>query len=125
MTTTSATSTGPAALLRLNTQPDRTILLVLFFLITSVALLVSHNGELLGQLGALGTVLKNPIVEAFMVSLFLANVLFAYLWRAAPWAKALVGVGSLLFVLPYAGKEDGSLLDLSISIMIFASLALS
>lgn len=124
MTTTSATSTGPAALRRRNTQPDRTILLVLFFLITSAALLVSHNGELLGQLGALGTVLKNPIVEAFMVSLFLANVLFAYLWRAAPWAKALVGVGSLLFVLPYAGKEDGSLLDLSISIMIFAALAL-
>ncbi|THF89042.1 branched-chain amino acid ABC transporter permease [Deinococcus sp. KSM4-11] len=79
---------------------------------------------MLPRLGSLGTLLKKPIVEAFMVSLFLANILFAYLWRAAPWAKLLVGIGSLIFVLPFAGKEDASLLDLSISIMIFAALAL-
>ncbi|GGN31408.1 ABC transporter permease subunit [Deinococcus daejeonensis] len=104
--------------------PDRTILLVLFFIVTSAFLLVSHNGDLLGQMGPVGTALKNPIVEALMVSLFLANILFAYLWKAAPWARALVGVGSLLFVLPAAGREDTSLLDLSIQIMIFAALAL-
>lgn len=104
--------------------PERTIMLVLIFLVTSGILLVSHNGPLLDTLGPLGTFLKNPIVEALMVSLFLANVLFAHLWRAAPWAKALVGLGSLLIVLPLAGREDTSLLDLSIQIMIFAALAL-
>lgn len=106
------------------TGPDRTVLLVLFFIVTSAFLLLSHNGDMLQQLGALGNALRNPIVEALMVSLFLANILFAYLWRAAPWAKALVGIGSLLFVLPMAGREDTSLLDLSIQIMIFAALAL-
>ncbi|MFC4636899.1 branched-chain amino acid ABC transporter permease [Deinococcus hohokamensis] len=104
--------------------PDRTWLLILFFLVTSAVLLASHNAEMIERLGALGTVLKNPIFEAFVVSLFLANVLFAYLWRAAPWAKALVGLASLLLVLPMAGREDTSLLDLSIQIMIFAALAL-
>ncbi|WP_104990637.1 branched-chain amino acid ABC transporter permease [Deinococcus sp. NW-56] len=104
--------------------PDRTGLLLLIFLVTSALLLVSHNRDLLGTLGSLGTLLQNPIVEAIVVSLFLANVLFAYLWRAAPWAKALVGLGSLLLILPWAGQEDTSLLDLSIQIMIFAALAL-
>ncbi|UBV41712.1 branched-chain amino acid ABC transporter permease [Deinococcus taeanensis] len=117
MTVATARPARPAA-------PDRTILLLLFFVMTSAALLVSHNGELLEQLGGLGRTLRNPIVEALMVSLFLANILFAHLWRAAPWAKALVGIGSLLFVLPMAGREDTSLLDLSIQIMIFAALAL-
>ena len=70
--------------------PDRTGLLLLFFIVTSSLLLVSHNSGLVDKLGGFGTLLKNPIVEAFVVSLFLANVLFAYLWRAAPWAKALV-----------------------------------
>ncbi|MFD1730533.1 hypothetical protein ACFSC4_04670 [Deinococcus malanensis] len=104
--------------------PDRTILLVLLFLVTSAILLVAHNTDMLSQMGLLGVVLKNPIIEAFVVSLFLANVLFAYLWRAAPWAKLLVGLGSLLVVLPLAGRADTSLLDLSIQIMIFAALAL-
>ncbi|GAA5435454.1 branched-chain amino acid ABC transporter permease [Deinococcus aquaticus] len=105
-------------------KPDRTILLIAFFLITSAVLLVSHNGPLLEGLGSAGQFLKNPITEAFFVSLFLANILFAYLWKAAPWARALVGVASLLIVLPWAGREDTSLLDLSIQIMIFAALAL-
>ncbi|WP_034384348.1 branched-chain amino acid ABC transporter permease [Deinococcus sp. YIM 77859] len=118
------TAVSPAAPRRTRPAPDRTLLLVLTFLATSALLLVSHNGELLGRLGNLGGLLRNPIVEAVVVSLFLANVLFAYLWRAAPWAKALVGLGSLLLVLPWAGQEDTSLLDLSIQIMIFAALAL-
>ncbi|MFN4251532.1 branched-chain amino acid ABC transporter permease [Deinococcus sp.] len=105
-------------------QPDRTLLLMVFFVITSGILLASHNAPLMESMGSLGSFLKNPIVEALFVSLFLANVLFAYLWNAAPWARALVGVGSLLFVLPLAGREDTSLLDLSIQIMIFAALAL-
>ncbi|PTA69848.1 branched-chain amino acid ABC transporter permease [Deinococcus arcticus] len=75
-------------------------------------------------MGTLGTVLKNPILDAVMVSLFLANILFAYLWRAHPAVKATVALGSLLFVLPLAGRADTSLLDLSIQIMIFAALAL-
>ncbi|KEF35288.1 ABC transporter permease [Deinococcus sp. RL] len=104
--------------------PDRTGLLLLIFLLTSALLLLSHNREWLGTLGGVGALLRNPIVEAVVVSLFLANILFAYLWRAAPWAKALVGLGSLLLVLPWAGQEDTSLLDLSIQIMIFAALAL-
>ncbi|BDP41573.1 hypothetical protein DAETH_15420 [Deinococcus aetherius] len=118
------TAVNPGAPRRAQSAPDRTFLLVLIFLVTSALLLVSHNGDLLENLGGLGAVLRNPIVEAVIVSLFLANVLFAYLWRAAAWAKALVGLGSLLLVLPWAGQEDTSLLDLSIQIMIFAALAL-
>ncbi|PNY82663.1 branched-chain amino acid ABC transporter permease [Deinococcus koreensis] len=109
---------------RARPMPDRTLLLVIFFVLTSAVLLISHNAPLLESLGPLGSFLRNPIVEALFVSLFLANVLFAHLWRAAPWAKLLVGIGSLLFVLPLAGREDTSLLDLSIQIMIFAALAL-
>ncbi|MDB5044372.1 MAG: transporter permease [Deinococcus sp.] len=116
------TAINPAQPNRAKPAPDRTILLVLFFVITSVLLLASHNQNVLN--GSLGGVLRNPILEAVVVSLFLANVLFAYLWRAAPWARALVGIGSLLLVLPMAGREDTSLLDLSIQIMIFSALAL-
>lgn len=118
------TAVNPAAPRRARPAPDRTFLLVLIFLVTSALLLVSHSGDLLGRLGAVAAPLRNPIIEAVIVSLFLANVLFAYLWRAAPWARALVGAGSLLLVLPWAGQEDTSLLDLSIQIMIFAALAL-
>jgi len=118
------TAANPAAPRRALPAPDRTGLLLLIFLLTSALLLVSHNGDLLANLGGAATLLRNPIVEAVIVSLFLANILFAYLWRAAPWAKALVGLGSLLLVLPWAGQEDTSLLDLSIQIMIFAALAL-
>ncbi|WP_221090649.1 branched-chain amino acid ABC transporter permease [Deinococcus aquaedulcis] len=105
-------------------QAEQSVLLLLFFLITSAALLVSHNSDLIQQMGQLGAVLKNPIVEAVLVSLFLANILFAYLWRAHPVVKAVVALGSLLFVLPLAGRADTSLLDLSIQVMIFAALAL-
>ncbi|CAM3949286.1 branched-chain amino acid ABC transporter permease [Deinococcus frigens] len=105
-------------------KPDRTIWLVLFFIVTSVLLLISHETDIMRNLGPLGDVLRNKVVEALVVSLFLANVLFAYLWKAANWAKLLVGIGSLLFVLPLAGQADTSLLDLSIQIMIFAALAL-
>lgn len=119
-----ATSPNPVNVRRTPQRPDRTFLLVLFFVVTSAILLVSHNAPVRDSLGSLGNLLKNPIVEALTVSLFLANVLFAHLWRAAPWAKLLVGIGSLLFVLPLAGREDTSLLDLSIQIMIFAALAL-
>ncbi|MPY65684.1 branched-chain amino acid ABC transporter permease [Deinococcus sp. SDU3-2] len=118
------TAANPMAPRRAAPAPDRTGLLLLIFVVTSALLLVSHNRDLLDTLGGLGAVLRNPIVEAIVVSLFLANVLFAYLWRAAPWAKALVGLGSLLLILPWAGQEDTSLLDLSIQIMIFAALAL-
>ena len=117
-------SANPTLPRSVGAAPDRTWLLLLFFIVTSSLLLVSHNSGLVDKLGGFGTLLKNPIVEAFVVSLFLANVLFAYLWRAAPWAKALVGLGSLLLVLPLAGRADTSLLDLSIQIMIFAALAL-
>jgi branched-chain amino acid transport system permease protein len=105
-------------------KPDRTILLMLFFIVTSVLLLTSHQPDIMRNLGPVGDVLRNKVVEALVVSLFLANVLFAYLWKAANWAKLLVGIGSLLFVLPLAGQTDTSLLDLSIQIMIFAALAL-
>lgn len=116
------TAINPTQPNRAKPAPDRTILLVLFFVVTSVLLLSSHNQSVLN--GSLGTLLRNPIFEALVVSLFLANVLFAYLWRAAPWARALVGFGSLLLILPMAGREDTSLLDLSIQIMIFSALAL-
>lgn len=126
---TAPTTPAPSATkLRRQGQPDRTWLLLIFFILTSFVLLVSHNSDWQNQLRLTGTgllgFLQNKIVEALMVSLFLANILFAYLWRAAPWARALVGLGSLLFVLPMAGRSDTSLLDLSIQIMIFAALAL-
>ncbi|MDV6373950.1 branched-chain amino acid ABC transporter permease [Deinococcus arenicola] len=105
-------------------KPDRTALLVAFFVVTSVLLLISHAPDVMRNLGPFGDVLRNKVVEALIVSLFLANVLFAYLWKAANWAKLLVGAGSLLVVLPWAGRTDTSLLDLSIQIMIFAALAL-
>ncbi|WP_019009445.1 branched-chain amino acid ABC transporter permease [Deinococcus aquatilis] len=116
------TAINPTQPNRAKPAPDRTILLILFFVVTSALLLSSHNQAVLN--GSLGGLLRNPIFEALVVSLFLANVLFAYLWRAAPWARALVGIGSLLLVLPMAGREDTSLLDLSIQIMIFSALAL-
>ncbi|MFB9994352.1 branched-chain amino acid ABC transporter permease [Deinococcus oregonensis] len=116
------TAINPAQPNRAKPAPDRTILLVLFFVVTSALLLASHNQNVLN--GSLGGVLRNPILEAVVVSLFLANVLFAYLWKAAPWARALVGIGSLILVLPMAGREDTSLLDLSIQILIFSALAL-
>ncbi len=105
-------------------KPDRTIWLMVFFIVTSILLLVSHEPDVLKNLGPIGSFLRNKVVEALVVSLFLANVLFAYLWKAANWAKLVVGIGSLLVVLPLAGKADTSLLDLSIQVMIFAALAL-
>ena len=46
--------------------PDRTWMLLLFFIVTSSLLLVSHNSGLVDKLGGFGTLLKNPIVEAFV-----------------------------------------------------------
>ncbi|MFK7601572.1 branched-chain amino acid ABC transporter permease [Deinococcus sp. SM5_A1] len=117
-------SSAKPAVRRPLVKPDRTVWLVLFFIVTSILLLIAHEPDIMKNLGPLGDVLRNKVVEALVVSLFLANVLFAYLWKAANWAKLLVGIGSLLFVLPLAGQADTSLLDLSIQIMIFAALAL-
>ena len=75
---TAATLKRPKA-----TGPDRTVLLVLFFIVTSAFLLLSHNGDMLQQLGALGNALRNPIVEALMVSLF-------QLWTRLKWLTNLL-----------------------------------
>lgn len=119
--TNNSTTTAPNPTAQ---TPDRTIWLLVIFVISTALLLATHNRDLLQSLGSFGQLLSNKIAEAIIVSFFLSNVLFAYLWRAAPWAKILVGAGSLLFVLPYASREDPSLLDLGIQIMIFAALSL-
>ncbi len=55
---------------------------------------------------------------------FLMNVLFAYQWKAAPWAKILVGLISLLVIMPLAGIANGYLFELALQIGIYAALAL-
>lgn len=55
---------------------------------------------------------------------FLMNVLFAYQWKAAPWAKIFVGLISLLVIMPLAGIANGYLFELALQIGIYAALAL-
>nr|WP_157448945.1 branched-chain amino acid ABC transporter permease [Deinococcus peraridilitoris] len=64
------------------------------------------------------------LAQSGVLVLFLANLLFAYQWRAAPWAKLAVGLVSLILVLPMVGRTNGGIFDLAIQIGIFAALAL-
>jgi branched-chain amino acid transport system permease protein len=61
---------------------------------------------------------------SFVFIAFLMNVLFAYQWKAAPWAKILVGGISLLVIMPLAGIANGYLFELALQIGIYAALAL-
>lgn len=103
---------------------DRTVLLIVLFVISTTLLLLTHDRNIMGSWGNFGVLLSNKISESIIVSLFLSNVLFAYLWKAQNWAKILVSAASLLFILPFASRQDPSLLDLGIQIMIFAALSL-
>lgn len=97
--------------LRPSPRPDRTWLLIGYAAITSALMLLLE-----AQLGAL--------LQSGLLVLFLANLLFAHQWRAAPWAKLTVAVTSLLIVLPLVGRENTGIFDLAINIGIFAALAL-
>ncbi|ADV68047.1 branched-chain amino acid ABC transporter permease [Deinococcus maricopensis] len=105
-------------------RQDMTLPLLLLAAVTSLVLIISQHGDVLARLGGLGTFLGNPLVRAVVLSLFLANLLFAYRWRTQPWAKVLVGAACLLLVLPWAGRDNTSLFDTAIQIGIFAALAL-
>jgi branched-chain amino acid transport system permease protein len=61
---------------------------------------------------------------SFVFIAFLMNILFAYQWKAAAWAKILVGGISLLVIMPLAGIANGYLFELALQIGIYAALAL-
>ncbi|WP_420596991.1 branched-chain amino acid ABC transporter permease [Deinococcus sp.] len=115
---------------RPNSQPparagDRSAVLIIIAVITSALLLLSQERTWLAALpSAVGGFLQNPLVSSLMLTLFLANLLFAYRWNAHLWAKLLVGALSLLLILPWAGRDNTSVLDLAIQIGIFAALSL-
>jgi len=107
------------------TAPDRSIALIVLAVISSALLLISQESSWLSRLpSALANFLKNPLVASLVLTFFLANLLFAYRWNASLWAKLLVGGLSLFLILPWAGRDNTSVLDLAIQIGIFAALSL-
>ena len=105
--------------------PDRSALLIIIAVISSGLLLLSQENSWLARLpSGLANVLKNPLVASLVLTFFLANLLFAYRWKASLWAKLLVGGLSLFLILPWAGRDNTSVLDLAIQIGIFAALSL-
>ncbi|TSA85691.1 branched-chain amino acid ABC transporter permease [Deinococcus detaillensis] len=105
--------------------PDRSIWLIVIAVISSALLLVSQEQNWLAALpSVVSNFLKNPLVASLVLTLFLANLLFAYRWKAHLWAKLLVGGLSLFLILPWAGRDNTSVLDLAIQIGIFAALSL-
>jgi len=92
-------------------QADRTWLLLAYGVVTSTLMLLLERN-------------LPSIAQSLLLTLFLGNLLFAYQWRAAPWAKGLVGAASLLVILPWVGRENTGVFDLAIQIGIFAALAL-
>lgn len=97
--------------------PDRTILLLLYAVTTGL-LLFYGTGRLVP-----GFTLP-AIAVSFIFAAFLGSLLLAYQWRAATWAKLLVGGVGLLLVIPDIGRGNGSFFDLAIQMCIFAALAL-
>jgi len=107
------------------TAPDRSIALIVLAIISSALLLISQESSWLSRLpSTLANFLKNPLVASLVLTFFLANLLFAYRWNASLWAKLLVGGLSLFLILPWAGRDNTSVLDLAIQIGIFAALSL-
>lgn len=105
--------------------PDRTWLLVIIGLLSSGLLMLTQEAGWRAALPAgLASFLANPLVGSLLLTFFLSNLLFAFRWRAANWAKALVFLGSLFFILPWAGRDNTAIFDLAIQIGIFAALAL-
>ncbi len=105
--------------------PDRSFALIVLAVISSALLLISQERSWLAALpSAIGNFLKNPLVASLVLTLFLANLLFAYRWNAQLWAKLLVGGLSLFLILPWAGRDNTSVFDLAIQIGIFAALSL-
>ncbi|WP_161883756.1 branched-chain amino acid ABC transporter permease [Deinococcus alpinitundrae] len=105
--------------------PDRSVALIVLAVISSALLLISQESSWLARLpSALANFLKNPLVASLVLTFFLANLLFAYRWKASLWAKLLVGGLSLFLILPWAGRDNTSVLDLAIQIGIFAALSL-
>jgi branched-chain amino acid transport system permease protein len=98
-------------------SPDRTILLLAYALITGLLLFYGTGRLVPGQT-------LPAIAVSFIFAAFLGSLLLAYQWRAATWAKLLVGGVGLLLVIPDIGRGNGSFFDLAIQMCIFAALAL-
>ncbi len=105
--------------------PDRTWWLIIVGIITSSLLMLTQEPTWRAALpGGIAKFLTNPLVGSLLLTLFLSNLLFAFRWKAAAWAKALVFFGSLFIILPWAGRDNTAIFDLAIQIGIFAALAL-
>ncbi|MFC4453111.1 branched-chain amino acid ABC transporter permease [Deinococcus sonorensis] len=98
-------------------QPDRTIPLVVYTVITGLLLFLGSGRLVPG-------VSFPAIALAFVFAAFLGSLLLAYQWRANGVVKLLVGIFVLLFVVPDIGRGNGSFFDLAIQMCIFAALAL-
>ena len=108
-------------MIRASPRPDRSRLLAGYAAVTSLLLLWLEHA--FAGFGLPGPILPSITTSALLV-LFLANVLFAYQWRAAPAVKLLVVALSLLVVMPWVGQNNSGIFDLAIQIGIFAALAL-
>ncbi len=105
---------GPSGRFR---QPDRTLWLIIYTVVTA-ALLFLGAGKL-----APGVTFP-AVLQSFVFAAFLGSLLLAYQWRANGVVKLVVAVFALVFVLPDIGRGNGSFFDLAIQIGIFAALAL-
>jgi branched-chain amino acid transport system permease protein len=73
-----------------------------------------------------GSITDGParLLQPVLFGAFLLSLLFAYQWRAAPWAKTAVFALGIVFVLPFMGRDNTSYFDLVIQMLIFGALAL-
>ncbi|RJF73170.1 branched-chain amino acid ABC transporter permease [Deinococcus cavernae] len=111
-------TTAPVRPNPLKTRPvggDRTWLLLAYTAISGLLLVFMRDLVADGPMKMLQPVLFGG---------FLLSLLFAYQWKAAPWAKMLVFAAAIVFVLPFMGRSNTSYFDLMIQMMIFSALAL-
>ena len=111
-------TTLPTAPAPMKVQPkggDRTWLLLGYTAVTAALLLLLKD-----QISQGPAKLLQPVLFGG----YLLSLLFAYQWKAAPWAKSLVFAAGILFVLPAMGRSNTSYFDLVIQMLIFGALAL-
>ncbi|WP_291426533.1 branched-chain amino acid ABC transporter permease [Deinococcus sp.] len=94
---------------------DRTWALLAYTAITAALLIFMRS-----------TIADGPmkLLQPVLFGAFLLSMLFAYQWKAANWAKTIVYITGIVFVLPFMGRENASYFDLVIQILIFSALAL-
>ncbi|SMB93028.1 ABC transporter permease subunit [Deinococcus hopiensis] len=94
---------------------DRTAALLIYTAVTALLLVFLRNDITEGL---------SKLLQPVLFGAFLLSLVFAFQWRAAGWAKALVFAAGIGFVLPFMGRENTSYFDLVIQMLIFAALAL-